>query len=95
VLSHERKLFEYIALGIPSIFCDRKIYADLNHQYAVGISVDIENPLDIKNAIAKLITDQAYFETLEENCIHAADDFLNWENEFEKLLNLYNEILSK
>jgi len=95
VLSHERKLFEYIALGIPSIFCDRKIYADLNHQYAVGISVDIENPLDIKNAIAKLITDQAYYEALEENCIQAADHFLNWENEFEKLLNLYNEILSK
>jgi glycosyltransferase involved in cell wall biosynthesis len=95
VLSHERKLFEYIALGIPSIFCNKKIYTHLNEQFTIGISVDIANPNEVKNAIAKLFTDQKYYESLEENCIHAADHFLNWENEFEKLLNLYNEILSK
>jgi glycosyltransferase involved in cell wall biosynthesis len=95
VLSHERKLFEYIALGIPSIFCNRKIYTDLNRQFDIGIGLDIENAFDIKNAFVKLINDQEFYEKLEENCIHAADHFLNWENEFKKMLKLYNEILNK
>ncbi len=95
VLSHERKLFEYMALGLPSIFCNKKIYTDLNTQHAIGIAVNITDPVAIQNAIQKLVSNQIYYEQLAANCIQLSDHSYNWEMEFERLLNLYHLILNK
>ena len=95
VLSHERKLFEYIALGLPSIFCNKQIYTNLNATEPIGIAVDIEQAEAIKQAIYSLMTDENRYAILAENCLRLSDHSCNWETEFELLLNLYHQLLNK
>ncbi len=95
VLSHERKLFEYMALGLPSIFCNKQIYTDLNATEPIGIAVDIEQAEAIKQAIYTLITDEKRYAKLATNCMRLSDHSYNWETEFESLLSLYHQLLNK
>jgi glycosyltransferase involved in cell wall biosynthesis len=95
VLSHERKLFEYMALGLPSIFCNKQIYTNLNATEPIGIAVDIEQAEAIKQAIYTLMTDENRYAKLAANCLRLSDHSYNWETEFELLLNLYHQLLNK
>ncbi len=94
VFSHERKLFEYIGLGLPSIFCNQKIYIDLNKKTEIGIAVDLNSTSEISNAIELLITDKNFHKKLSQNCIDFAEKITNWETEYLKLKNCYTSLLA-
>ena len=94
VFSHERKLFEYIGLGLPSIFCDKKIYVDLNKSNQIGIAVDLNSPAEISNAIFVLLHDEKLHKKIQKNCLKLSDSYLNWETEYLKLKNSYTNLIS-
>jgi glycosyltransferase involved in cell wall biosynthesis len=94
VFSHERKLFEYIGLGLPSILCNQKIYLELNNKNEIGIAVNLTSEIEISKALELLITDKNLHQRLSENCLELADKITNWEAEYLKLKNCYTNLIA-
>jgi glycosyltransferase involved in cell wall biosynthesis len=93
VFSHERKLFEYIGLGLPSIFCNREIYTNFNELHKIGIACNIQSQNEIAQKIGDLISDENNYHLLEENCLKIANKNINWESEFFKLEKCYTDLI--
>lgn len=92
VFSHERKLFEYMALGLPSIFCNNQIYIKFNQKKQIGIAVNLNSKEEISSAIESLILDKIKLQTLSRNCIEIVEKFTNWETEYLKLEHCYTSL---
>lgn len=86
--SHERKLFEYIGLGLPSLFCDNAIYRALNEELEIGISCSLDDPRSISEGIKGLLADKSGYERFVSNCLNQAHQKFNWESQYEKLKSL-------
>jgi glycosyltransferase involved in cell wall biosynthesis len=89
LVSHERKLFEYLAIGLPSIFCDKSIYKDLNQKFDIGFAVDVTDANAIANALQLLLQVDEHLLLKSENARQAAQHCFNWNLESEKLFKLY------
>lgn len=87
------KLFEYIHAGIPVIGSNLPEIASIIQQYNIGSVVDPTNVDSIANAIQTLLEDENTYQEAKTNTALAANHF-NWENESEKLLNLYQQVSS-
>jgi glycosyltransferase involved in cell wall biosynthesis len=84
------KLFEYITAGLPVIMSDVPEHRYLNEKYNFGIIMDENTPECLAKSILKLYENKSLYYTLAENAKQTAK-VLNWESEFEKMLNLYKE----
>jgi glycosyltransferase involved in cell wall biosynthesis len=93
LVSHERKLFEYMAIGLPSIFCNSSIYKELNNQWQIGIGVQLKNSEEIAKAIEALLTNPIELNKLAINNLKAARTHFSWQLESNKLLGLYHQLL--
>jgi len=93
LVSHERKLFEYMAVGLPSIFCNSSIYKEVNTQWQIGIGVQLKNSEEIAKAIETLLTNPNELNKLAINNVRAAQMHFNWHLESTKLLGLYHQLL--
>lgn len=93
LVSHERKWFEYIAAGLPSIFSDTPIYNNINSEKQVGLAVDLTSPLSIADALKQLLIDHALLDRLTDNCTEVADQTVNWNKEFAILNATYEKLL--
>lgn len=94
LVSHERKLFEYMAIGLPSIFCHKPIYSDLNKEYPIGLAVDLNNANQIADAIEALLSNSEILNSFALQNLRASKRTFNWHVEEAKLLNLYNNLLN-
>lgn len=92
IVSHERKFFEYMAIGLPAIFCNSKIYTDVLEKYPVGIAVDLNNANDISEAITQLFTNTEFYNTCVDACKKASNLEYNWQQEAQKLSLLYQNL---
>jgi glycosyltransferase involved in cell wall biosynthesis len=95
LVSHERKLFEYMCIGLPSIYCDANIYKDLSAYAEIGIAVNLEHAEEISNAIFSLLTNPSKLNEFSRNNLSLARDYFNWQFEEKKLHQLYYHILRK
>lgn len=95
IVSHERKLFEYMSVGLPSIFCDAQIYKDLSKYGEIGFAVNIENSEEISNAVISILNDERKLNDFSNNNLSLARNYFNWQFEEKKLHQLYNHILYK
>ncbi len=86
------KFFDYVQAGIPQICIDFPEYSHINRQYEVAILVKNTSVSEIKNAVERLFNDKSLYSRLQSNCAACAVA-LNWENEEQKLLALYHELL--
>lgn len=84
------KIFEYINAGLPVILSDVPEHNYLNDRFNVGIVVEV-TPEKIAEAIEKLYSDKKLYKQLRENAIKMSQSMC-WENEVEKLLNVYRKI---
>ncbi|MFY8191145.1 MAG: glycosyltransferase family 4 protein [Bacteroidia bacterium] len=89
LVSHERKLFEYLAIGLPSIFCNQSIYSGLNHQFDMGESVDVNDANAIAHSLEILLGSEEILLRKSQNAISAARQHFNWNMEEKKLIELY------
>ncbi len=93
LVSHERKLFEYMAIGLPSVFCNSHIYFGLNQKCEIGLCVDLEKPEEIAIAIERILYTNELQETFSNNNIFWSELEYNWKAEVQKLLQLYNNLI--
>lgn len=82
------KIFECIHAGLPVILSPVEEHYYLNNKYEFGIVIDKVTPQNIAEAVQTLLNNQSLYNRLSHNAIKASKE-LNWQNEGEKLKNLY------
>lgn len=89
-LSLCNKFFDYIHAGIPSITIDFPEYRAINEIHDVALLLPNTDPATITQGFRKLMDDTDLYNRLRENCLKARE-ILNWQNEENKLLDLYRK----
>ena len=92
-LSVSNKLFEYAAAGLPVIMSNIPEHRYLNEKYNFGIIIPKDTPEAFAEAAIKLYTDKELYKQLAENAYKMSFE-LNWEKEFEKLINAEKAMLN-
>jgi len=93
LVSHERKLFEYMAIGLPSIFANTHIYHELNNDTDIGICVDLTDAKAILSAIETLLSNGIGLNQKALNAAHASDTKYNWQIDLDKLFSCYEGLV--
>lgn len=91
-LSVSNKLFEYAAAGLPVIMSDIPEHRYLNDKYNFGLIIPENTPGALADAAIKLYLDKDLYNKLSENAKLMSQE-LNWENEFQKLINAEKNII--
>lgn len=86
------KTFDYMYAGIPAIHVNFPEYACINAELEIGVLVDDLAPETLSAAILKLITEEAYYQKLVNNC-KLGKDIFNWEQEEKRLVEVYKTAL--
>ncbi|MEG1950868.1 MAG: glycosyltransferase [Odoribacter sp.] len=87
------KNFEFMAAGIPIICTDFNVWRKIIEEEKCGICVDPHNLLEIESAIKYLINNPEEAKRMGDNGRKAIVERYNWQNEKEKLLSLYTNLL--
>lgn len=87
------KMFEYMAAGIPVIASSFSVWRKIIEEEKCGICVNPNDINQIKNAIIHLLEDEKTAKTMGNNGRHAVCEKYSWNQETEKLLKVYCEIL--
>jgi len=93
-LSISNKIFEYAAAGLPVIMSDIPEHRYLNEKYQFGIVLQRNTPECFTQAAIKLYMDKELYEKCRENAL-AMSRNLNWENEFDKLINAEEKLIKE
>ncbi len=67
-------------------------YGYLNDKYSFGIVIEENTPECFANALIKLYTDKEFYNACAENACKLSDE-VNWEREFDKLINREKELI--
>lgn len=84
-LSVSNKLFEYASAGLPVIMSDIPEHRYLNEKYKFGIVIKDNTPECFAEAVKKLYLDKEFYNTCANNAKQISQE-INWENEFNKLI---------
>jgi glycosyltransferase involved in cell wall biosynthesis len=88
------KTFEYMAYGLPIVCSNFGAISRYVSETNSGITVDPLAPFAISEAINRLLTDKDLYGKLQKNALQAIKNTYNWKSEEEKLLTVYNNLLS-
>jgi glycosyltransferase involved in cell wall biosynthesis len=95
-LAFPRKLFEYLAAGLPVIASEAPDIRDVVERCRCGLLVDARKPQQIADAIIKLAQNCALRKSMAENAAKAARTAYDWQAQAAKVSTLYRELaLSK
>lgn len=90
--SLNNKFFDYMHAGIPSITNKFPEYQLINQQHEIAVLTDADKKT-LVDSVNLLLKNPKYYEQLKNNCYHAID-FFNWQNEEQKLIELYESLNS-
>jgi glycosyltransferase involved in cell wall biosynthesis len=91
VRSYSTKIFEYMAIGVPFIVSNFKLYEFVKEK-GIGFIVDPMNPIEIANQIERILTNEAAVEKVIDAGISEVSSNYSWDSQAKNLLNLYAEI---
>ena len=94
VNAQPNKIFEYMAAELPVIASDFPLWRDLIAASGAGLLVDPLDPEAIAGAIGQVIEQPEEAEAMGRHGGKAVRERYNWDREKEKLLVLYEELLS-
>jgi glycosyltransferase involved in cell wall biosynthesis len=86
------KLFEYAMSGIPIVASDFPEIRKVVEKHQIGVLIDPSSLEDIVEKIESLVKDPGQLKRLKENTLRSAVG-LGWEEEEQKLVELYGRIL--
>ncbi len=86
------KLFEFMEAKLPVICSDYKLWKEIVEKYNCGICVDVNNVVEIKNAINYIINNPEEARVMGENGRKAVIEKYNWKTQEEILLRLYKKL---
>jgi glycosyltransferase involved in cell wall biosynthesis len=89
-LATPNKLFEAIGAGVPVVVSDLPGMASIVRQTGVGETCDPSDPADVARAL-RAILDRSPSDrrALRDHCLAVAQDQYNWEEQAERLVDLY------
>jgi glycosyltransferase involved in cell wall biosynthesis len=93
LVSHERKLFEYLACGLPFVCADAHIYRELVDETKAGINVDLSDANAIAAGVKVLLSDPRKLDEAQHNGEQAAEKKYNWESQQKLLIHLYKFLM--
>lgn len=83
------KVYEYMLMALPVILSDTPFARKIVNEYKIGICVNPENIEEIAQAITYFMQNPSIAEQMGQNGREAVYNFLNWEREMDKLIQLY------
>ena len=89
------KFFEYLMAGLPVLSLQYDAIAEMIKRYDVGKVISSVAPQDIGAAFNEMLADHEGLASMSSNALAVARQEFYWEKESQKLLHLYDEILSK
>ena len=92
VYSVSNKIFEYAAAGLPVIMSDIPEHRYLNGKYNFGIILKENTPECFAEAVGRLYNDKDFYESCAMGSRKLTEE-LNWEREFEKLLDAERKLI--
>tara|TARA_Y100000991_G_scaffold215122_2_gene204584 strand:+ start:3858 stop:4970 length:1113 start_codon:yes stop_codon:yes gene_type:complete len=90
--SYSTKIFEYMAIGLPVITSNFKLYKDIIDENNCGICVNPENPNEIAKAIEFILINPEKAKEMGQNGSRLVKEKYNWTNEEFKLINIYKTL---
>ena len=94
VNAQPNKMFEYMSAGIPVIASHFPLWKTIVEGYRCGICCDPKKPAEIAGAIQWIADHPEEARIMGANGRKAVEEKFNWENEGEKLIALYEELLN-
>lgn len=88
------KLFEYMMSKVPVVACNFPEIKRIVEGEQTGLVVDSHNPDEIAKAVNTLLENKELHSMFKENCTVAREKY-NWNNEKEKFVRIYNDLLYK
>lgn len=88
------KLFDYMLVGLPVIASNFPLYREVVEPNRCGLLVDPSRPDEIAHAMEYLMEHPQEAREMGENGRRAVLEKFNWSNESEKLLQIYDAVLS-
>lgn len=82
------RFFDYLQAGIPQLCVDYPVYREINNQYPICVLTKDLRPEALASQLNTLLTDEAGYLLLQQNCLKARQ-ILCWEEEEKKLLEFY------
>ncbi|MFI5221615.1 MAG: glycosyltransferase [Bacteroidia bacterium] len=95
LVSHERKFFEYLAIGMPMITCNSHIYKNVIDEFGVGKYADLDDSKAVAEAIKAMLSDHPSLKQMSKNCIKAAEKKFNWESQEMVLVDFYEKVIGE
>lgn len=90
-----RKMFEYMACGLPVIASNLKAISQVITEADCGILVEPDNPQSFAEAVNYLLDHPEEARRMGENGRRAVMEKYNWASEAKKLLRLYQTLLDE
>jgi len=87
------KIYTYMMNRLPIVAANLPLWINLIDKHNCGITVDPYKPKEIADALNKLLGEPELRNKMGQNGYAAVKSTYNWKFEFEKLLNLYKQIL--
>jgi len=84
-----RKIFTYMASGVPIVGPNFSPAWALLSERRLGLQVDTTNAQEIANAVVRLIQDDTMWRYMSQSARKAFERNFNWETQEQKLLTLY------
>ncbi|CAH0344870.1 glycosyltransferase family 4 protein [Bacillus sp. CECT 9360] len=92
VVSLPIKMFEYMSAGLPVIASNFPLWKEIVEKNNCGLCVDPMNIEEISEAIKWILSNPEEAKIMGENGRKAVTSIYNWENESEKLIQLYQSL---
>jgi len=86
------KIFDYMKAGIPIVASNLKEVANIIDTYKVGVVIENHEPQTILNGLNTALKNKEQVEMYSKNGLKGVEE-LNWENEVEKVVEFYLEII--
>jgi glycosyltransferase involved in cell wall biosynthesis len=94
IMSQPNKLFEYMSAGLPIVASDFPLWRSIIQEARCGILVDPMNPAVIAESIRWLLEKPTEAEAMGLRGREAVRRIYNWENEEQKLVELYARLMN-
>lgn len=91
-LSLANRFFDYIHSGVPQLAMRYPEYENINKEYEVATLLTTVTPDTVAQALNCLLTDDNYYQRLQQNCLRAREVYC-WQQEEKRLLEVYKALL--